>query len=360
MWPYWFVFSLASLAALKSSPRMRVRHDGTRDVRLDPAWIAVIIGLTMMMGFRYQVGGDWFAYIRIFEQARFLTFWEAAVRGDPGYWLLNYFVVHAGGTKVGVNLLAGLAFSVGLVIFCRSLPRPWLALAVAFPYLILVVGMGYSRQGIALGFVMIAMAAIGRRRFFWFIVWIAVGALFHKSAVVMIALGAASVNRNRWLWLPIFGLGGLGAYLSFLADDVDRLVAGYITAQYQSQGALIRLGLNLIPALLFLLFRLRFIVSELERRFWTVAALVSLALFAALLVGIPSTALDRMGLYLLPLQLFVFAHLPDVLGRHGGRNTVLVATIIAFYALVLFVWLNFAAHANSWLPYQVWIGITTS
>jgi hypothetical protein len=358
MWPYWFVFSVAALAALASSPRMRLRPDGTRDIRLDPAWIAVIAGLTLMIGFRYQVGGDWFAYIRMFEEAHFMTFEEAAVRGDPGYWLLNYFVAQAGGTKVAVNLWAGLAFSAGVVVFCRSLSRPWLAFAVAFPYLILVVGMGYARQGIALGFVMIAIVALGRGRFVWFIFWMIVGALFHKSAVVMIALGAASVNRNRWFWLPIIGLGGLGAYLAFLADDVDRLVAGYITAQYQAEGALIRLGMNLIPAVLLLLFRRRFVVSAVERRFWTVAALVSVALFAGLIVGVPSTALDRMGLYLLPLQLFVFAHLPDVLGRHGGRNTILVAAIIAFYALVLFVWLNFAVNARGWLPYQVWTGTT--
>jgi hypothetical protein len=358
MWPYWFVFGLASLTALTTSPPLRLRRDRTRAIRLDPAWIAVIAGLTLMMGFRYRVGGDWFAYIRMFEQAHFMTFEEAALRSDPGYWLLNFFVAQAGGTMVAVNLWAGLAFSVGVVVFCRSLPRPWLAFAVAFPYLILVVGMGYARQGIALGFVMIAMVALGRRRFVWFILWIIVGALFHKSAVVMMALGAASVNRSRWLWLPIIGLGTLGAYLAFMADDIDRLIAVYITAQYESGGALIRLGMNLIPAVLLLFLRRRFLVSHVELRFWTVAALVSVGLFGGLMVGVPSTALDRIGLYLLPLQLFVFAHLPDILGRHGRRNTALVAAIIAFYALVLFVWLNFAFNARAWLPYQVWTGTT--
>jgi GDP-D-mannose dehydratase len=286
MWPYWFVFGLASLTALTTSPPLRLRRDRTRAIRLDPAWIAVIAGLTLMMGFRYRVGGDWFAYIRMFEQAHFMTFEEAALRSDPGYWLLNFFVAQAGGTMVAVNLWAGLAFSVGVVVFCRSLPRPWLAFAVAFPYLILVVGMGYARQGIALGFVMIAMVALGRRRFVWFILWIIVGALFHKSAVVMMALGAASVNRSRWLWLPIIGLGTLGAYLAFMADDIDRLIAVYITAQYESGGALIRLGMNLIPAVLLLFLRRRFLVSHVELRFWTVAALVSVGLFGGLMVGV--------------------------------------------------------------------------
>ncbi|MEO1701523.1 MAG: EpsG family protein [Pseudomonadota bacterium] len=319
-------------------------------------WVLVIAALTMMLGFRYQVGGDWFAYVRIFDQAQFLTFEEAVMIGDPGYWLLNYFMARSGGSLVGVNLLAGLAFSTGVVIFCRSLPRPALAFAVAFPYLILVVGMGYARQGIALGFIMIGFVALGSGRFLRFVVWAIVATLFHKTAIVVIALAAASVNRNRWLWLPILGLGGLGAYTAFLADHVDRLVAGYITAEYQSQGALIRLGMNLIPAGLFLLFHRRFHVSSTDQRLWLAASLISLALFAGLMAGVPSTALDRIALYLLPLQVFVFAHLPDILGRPGGKNTVFVAGIIAYYALVLFVWLNFATNARGWLPYQVWFG----
>ncbi|WP_296643816.1 EpsG family protein [Roseinatronobacter sp.] len=358
MWPYWFVFSVASLASLASSPRTKVRRDGTRAISLDGVWLFVIAGLTLMMGFRYQVGGDWFAYLRVFETAHSLTLEQAATVGDPGYWLLNYFVAQAGGSLVIVNLLAGLTFSTGIVVFCRSLPRSWLAFAVAFPYLILVVGMGYARQGIALGFVMIALVSLGRARLVWFMSWIIIAALFHKSAVVMIALGAAAVNRNRFLWLPIIGLASFGAYLTFLSDNIDRLVNAYITAGYESQGALIRLGMNLVPAGFFLFYRKKFVISNADQRFWTLAALVSVLLFTALMVGVPSTALDRIGLYLLPLQLFVFAHLPDVIGLPGRRNTVLVAAIIAFYAAVLFVWLNFSVNARAWLPYQVWTGST--
>lgn len=356
MWPYWLVFGLTSLLALSASPRMRLRRDGTRSLRLDPTWIAVIVGLTLMMGFRYQVGGDWWAYIRVFQTVQFYSFEEAALRRDPGYWLLNYFAAQAGGSMVAVNLSAGAIFSTGVVIFCRSLPRPWLALTVAFPFLILVVGMGFSRQGIALGCVMIAIVALSRGRFVWFVFWTIIASTFHQTAIVMIALGAASVNRNRWLWLPIIGLAGGAAYLAFLADDVDRLVSGYIEAQYEAQGAFIRLLMNFLPAVAFLLWRRRFLVSATERRFWFAGSLASVGLFAALFAGIPSTALDRLGMYLLPLQVFFFAHAPDVFGRFGARNIVLVLAIVAFYALVLFVWLNFAANARSWVPYRVWTG----
>ena len=59
-----------------------------------------------------------------------------------------------------------------------------------------------------------------------------------------------------------------------------------------------------------------------------------------------------MALYLLPLQLVVFAHLPDVLGRRGGNNTGLTSLVLLLYGAVLFVWLNYATHAFAWLPYR--------
>ena len=43
-------------------------------------------------------------------------------------------------------------FIIGLTIFVKSLPNPWLGYVIAFPYLITVVGMGYSRQAVVIGF----------------------------------------------------------------------------------------------------------------------------------------------------------------------------------------------------------------
>jgi hypothetical protein len=79
---------------------------------------------------------------------------------------------------------------------------------------------------------------------------------------------------------------------------------------------------------------------------------MSIALLAGYFLTSASTALDRIALYCIPLQLFVFAHLPDALGRHGGRNMPIVAAILAYYATVQFVWLSYSANAYMWLPYD--------
>ena len=358
MFAYWVMFLLPAVAAIGSGPTRAVNVDGTIRVRLGVAWLGVILALAVAIGFRFEVGGDWFNYFRYLSRGNFLTYADLLHEQDPGYMALNILANNLGWGMTGVNVMGGVIFAVGLVVFVRSLPRPWLGLACAIPYLVIVVGMGYTRQGIALGLVMVALVALRRESFFQFALWVVFGALFHKSAVLVIPIAVLTAKRLRLQAIGLVGLLGYAAYDALLADYADRLVDVYIDQQLtDSQGAFIRLAMNAVPATLFLVFKRRFIMAEAEYRLWTVMSWISIAMFLALLGTGFSTALDRMALYLIPLQLVVFSHLPDALGRRYGRNTALVAGVLLYFATVQFVWLNFAANARQWLPYQIGLSL---
>ena len=72
---------------------------------------------------------------------------------------------------------------------------PWLGLLVAIPYLVIVVGMGYSRQAIALGFVLMAFIKWPEKNFMKFAFFIFIASTFHKSAIVLFPL-AFFINRK--------------------------------------------------------------------------------------------------------------------------------------------------------------------
>lgn len=358
MLPYWILFALPALLALASPPTHNQRRDGTRFTRFDPIWVLVLVLLTVMIGFRYRVGGDWGAYFTYLVFAATSDLYETLVQDDPGYRLLNLISIWLDFGIVGVNTVSGLIFSLGLLAFCRSLPRPWLALTVAVPYLVVVVGMGYTRQAVAIGLVLLGLVALGRQRWIRFIFWVLLAATFHKTAIILLPIVALTVSRNRWQTIGlVIVAGGLG-YQVLLGDSADRLIRNYIDAEMQSGGAAIRLGMNLVPALLFLYYRDRFRISLAEYRIWRLFALISVALFLALFGTGASTALDRMGLFMLPLQIFVFAHLPDVMGRYGRQNSAVVTMIVLYYAAILFVWLSFGAFSRAWVPYQMFLGET--
>ena len=73
---------------------------------------------------------------------------------------------------------------------------------------------------------------------------------------------------------------------------------------------------------------------------------------ALMLVLLPSnsTAVDRIALYVIPLQLVIASRLPDS-RLFGTTPSQLVLFTLSFSIAVEFVWLNFVIHSSGWLPY---------
>ncbi|MGQ4659022.1 EpsG family protein [Lysobacter sp. F6437] len=342
MFGFWLMFLIPAWAVLV--PRRLARQ------HVAAAWWAVGIVFALIIGLRHEVGGDWASYARHFSLAASMTFGEAMNRGDPGHYVINRLVAGLGGDIYTVNLIYAIVLMAGTVVFCRRQPNPWLALLAAVPYMLIVVGMGYTRQSVALGFALLGLVALGDGRIRSFVIWIALGALFHKSAVLLLPIAALASSRNRMLTgALVLAATGLMYYL-LLDDSAEALWTNYVEADMQSSGGAIRVAMNALPAGLLLLFRRRLVPDPQERKLWLWIAVF--ALLCLPLVGISSTAVDRVALYLIPLQLYVFARLPR-LTRTTQARTPLVLGIVGFYAAVQYVWLNFATHAQYWVPYQL-------
>lgn len=343
---YWLIFLLPAFASVLVATRP---YPVQR--RLGWWWVAFGVCLALLIGFRHEVGGDWATYEEHYQSMVGAGWREALERSDPGYYLLTWLSTTVGGGVYLVNLVFGALFSWGLLAFCRQQPRPWLALAVAVPYMVIVVGMGYSRQGVALGLVMLGLTRLPRHDTLGFVLWVALAASFHKSAVLMIPLAVLASPKGRLWSLAWVGITAITLFWVLLAESIDALLVNYVEAEYQSEGAAVRLAMNALPAAVLLLLRKRFVWEPAERNLWTMLAIAALLAVVALVLSPSSTAVDRVALYLIPLQLYFFSRLPDLLGRAGGRR-VWVISVVVFYATVQFVWINFASHAQYWLPYR--------
>jgi hypothetical protein len=349
------MFLLPSMLAVQEASRTAKNPSllAAMQVRIPPAWWWVFGAFTVLIGFRHEVGGDWGNYLRNFQDAEYMRQYSDWWWNDPGYRLLEWLAIEYNWDIYGVNLIAAAIFTYGMVVFCRHLPRPWLALAVAVPYMVIILGMGYSRQGIALGGVMVGLVALGQGNVRRFVFWVVVGALFHKSAVVLLPIAALASSRNRWMTGIWVGVVALVAYVLLLEDSIDYFTTGYVDAEYQSQGAFIRLVMNVFPAILLLWKRKLFAVTLPQQRLWFWLSISAVALLVLYYVTASSTAVDRIGLYLIPLQVMVFSYVPEVFGRRkASDNGVWVLAVLLYYAAVEFVWLNFATHSIYWLPYR--------
>jgi len=355
MWPYWLLFSFFAVGALfqptplAASPGGDVRQAGAAG---SGAPMLVLGGLMIaaMVGLRYKVGADWETYYFYWQYAGYADLGRILRMSDPAYQLLNWLAQQSGAGIWAVNLACGSIFAWGLIRFARTQPLPWLAVVAALPYLVTVVAMGYSRQAVAIGILMAGLASVFRGgSLLRFAVYVVVAALFHKTAVLLMPLVIFSSQRNRLLSV----LGGLllfyALYTALLASDVDQLVKSYIVTQYSSQGAAIRVGLCLVPAILFLLSPARFGFDVLQGRYWRLNSWVAVALLVGLFVVPSSTAIDRIALYVFPLQLAVLSRVPIA---YPGRGSGLF--VIAYALAIELVWMTQAVHARYWVPYQLY------
>jgi hypothetical protein len=347
--PYWFLFTLCAAGAIQYR---RLEHKARQG---GPLLIAMAILAFLMIGLRYEVGGDWLNYLSILDVVRYSDFGEVVGMSDPGYALLNWLAQKAGVGIWLVNLICALFFMWGLARFAREQPNPWLAFVVAIPYLIIVVAMGYTRQAVAIGFILAGLTRLRHNQsMLVFSIYILFAAAFHKSAIIVLPLAAFASTRNRFVMIGLAILTGAMLYYLFLNTAIDRLMENYVTEEYDSQGAAVRVAMNIPPAALFLLFQRRFAEQEFDRKLWRNFALSAFGALALLVLLQSSTVVDRLALYLIPLQLFVFSRLPTAFPQNGKENGPLTLGVIAYSALVQFVWLTSADNASYWLPYQIY------
>lgn len=339
---YWAIFAFFAIGSFFELNKEPDFHKSR------PGWILGGVLIVLMVGFRYKVGGDWKAYEFIFSYAGYATLEQVLSAGDPSYQILNWLVRRLGGEIVWVNFICAVIFTWGLFRLARTQPDPWIAVLIAVPYMVIVVS-NYTRQAAALGVIMAGLASLTKgRSLLRFVAYAAVAATLHRTAVAVLPLVVFSRPHHRFLNI----VGGLAAvyalYDFFLADSLSQLVKNYVQREYSSQGAAIRVAMVVLAATVFLLRRKEFAFPANVDGLWFYFSLASFGALLALIASPSSTVVDRLSIYLMPLQIVVLSRIPFIyLTRLFG--TVFIG---AYCFAIQYVWLNYATHARYWVPYQ--------
>lgn len=323
-----------------------------QDLRLIVFVVATVLTV-LMIGLRFEVGGDWGAYIRIYESIYFLPLMSALSITDPGYAVVNWFAAQTNLGMGFINTVCAALLMGGFARLAWKQPNPGLAVLVAVPYLIIVVAMGYTRQAAAIGIICLAIADASERHLIRLTILIAIAALFHKTAILILPIALVPIFRRS----ALFGAFGIAFFLVLfvllLRDTSDQLITNYVQGNYDSQGALIRVSMNVLAGVLFLVMRRRIEIPAFQKSFWTVSAILSILSMAALMISSASSGVDRLSLYLIPLQAIVYSRLPYMLSRDGKALPSVLIAVVGYSFLVQFVWLNYAENANYWIPYAI-------
>lgn len=338
---YWLMFLMPFLGSIRS---YNVGYDIKFIFNL-----FFIVFFSILIGFRYKVGGDWDSYA--YMQATYDIYQVREINFLHNDFL--YFILLALSNQLNLdvwfpNLICGLILVTGVVAFCNQQRHYYLALLVCVPYLFIVVGMGYSRQAAAIGFIFFALSVLHNRKVFLFLLFIFFGSLFHKSCLIVVPFGLLAISGNKRIF--IF-LGSLFLVLGIVTySQISEAVQNYIGDQAnESRGALIRIILSVIPSALILRYHKLLLKDINAKAFWRYFSLVPL--FALPLVPFASNLTDRLLLYSIPIQAFCFSRL-DLLFDDYVNRQLINFLVVLIYCSVLFIWINFGAHSSYWIPYR--------
>lgn len=367
---YFSIFFVFAFLAIALSPLPASGYvDFKSKSYIQLMFAACFLFLTIFIGLRFNIGGDFGQYRLIYSQYFETTFLDSLITSryvaDPGFgfinWLIHQFDPYGGinwnfAQRIGgyniLNLVCAGIFSFFFLKFSFKLPRPFLVLAMAFPYLIVVVSMGYVRQGMSIAIVSFALIKLCESNKLSFIALVCIAALLHKSAVIFLPLVAYISTSNKFILFLISLIFFSFVVLYVAANQVERLVSVYIAQGIQSRGAQLRIALLLPAAFFYLKYKNRFSFTDLEHKIWDFFSISTIVIFILVLtVGSSiSTSLDRIALYYIPFSVLILSLLPEIFEK---RNALLIILALLIYYLVLFsIWLLFADHNYQWLPYQ--------
>lgn len=345
---YWVVVLLPTFLAL-GQPRIQ---RGVHALILAPLFAALFLFMALR-----ETGGDYSTYLDLFEQIQGESLQIAMQTVEPAYGLLNWVSGDLSLGIYGVNAACALIFLYCLHRVAQKEQHPLLLLALAIPYFVIVVGMGYTRQGVAAALLMLSVVLLRERHPVRAAISVVLGSMFHYSAIIGLALPLLGATRHpsrgiriasRLLLLPALVV----SVRTLFSSEIDTYWASYVESTSVSEGALLRSLVTAAAAALFFLLRREFRSLYDDYDIWRPCAFLALLLVP--MSQVASTAVDRAGLYLIPFQLVTFARLPMVYdkGRHFFAVRFLV---LAAYVLYFFVWLHLGNFASElWVPYR-WV-----
>ncbi|HEY0147975.1 MAG TPA: EpsG family protein [Allosphingosinicella sp.] len=336
MWIYASIFILPALW-LWSGGR-------SRDVSTAVA-VATAVALALFVGLRRHVGGDWHSYWLMYERSRFYPLADAFVISDPAYMALNILASRSGLGIGWVNLACAALLAAGVASFAKGRAYPALALLVALPMLVIVMGMNTTRQSVALGLELLACAFAlrGRPRLAAAMIPLAIG--FHWTAFILVPLAVIWNIEAHWK-KPAFL--ALAAAAAALALTVWLTGAAADPEGGTPQGVAFRL----IPSVL----AMAILAAGWRRWQWdanardTALYLAGTTLFCCAIAPVAALAGDRLGYYTIGLQMLVFAHLPAILPERF--KTAAAAGIAALYLTLFTGWAALSSATATMAPYR--------
>lgn len=305
-------------------------------------FILTVMLFTILFGFRYEVGVDWFNYIDMYHRqvANIFSFDSLEV----GYKLLNVIAYYVGHGIVTVIFISTLLFITFTLLGVEKVGlNPYYFFATVAPYHFVMSGMNYTRQSIALSVFIYAIACFFNNEKIKYLVFILIAGMFHASALVFV---------------PLFFLGLKKRYLCFVLFFLIPLIAIQMLMEYQqyldtsmdNAGLFLRLFYLLIPTIVLITYyhtiSMAYTVDELRVNYMVIVSFPVLILLSI----ISTTMADRFAYYFILLSTMTTFRLINIEMQSGVARFGRYIPLLMFFSssVALVVWNIYSGYISEY------------
>ena len=334
MIPYIFLFILIFLLFLehKSSQRKLAGFN----------WFLLFFAFILFVGLRYNTGGDFEIYYELYQKPK-------EVNTQFFYNLISQFFYNLNLPFQYLIFICACLFFYALFKYALLQNSPYLVIFISFPFLITVVSMGYLRQSISFSFLLLAINSFYKKNNFFYYLNFFLGILFHLSLLIMLPLKQFAEKSNIFFFIISFIIFIIIFYIFY--DAFFILINSYYVSSstISSLGAFPRVLLNVIPSIIFIIFYKKFLFPERIKRLYLFIALGSI--ISLVFVFNFSTLVDRINIYFIPIQLFVYSNMSNLFREKLNYNFVILSVLIIYF-VYFFAWAFFGSFSAAWFPYK--------
>ncbi len=323
----------------------------------------LFIFMLLFISGRHYVGGDYISYLKLFDKSKVNDF-----GGFPKLQGLNYIIqfVHALNLNYFFfNFLCALAFLAGIFNFLKISNERLFIFILLIPTMIYVVGMGYTRQSVSIGFLCFAIyywsENMNMKKYIFFILSV----FIHISSIIFIFLlffkSYEKIKFSKLFLLTIFTTSFLFLFYYLYFNNFDNLSSA-IGLDYRivknSPLKYLKFLAHIVPCLVFLIFIKRFNKDKklYPLYFFFLLAIVSVIILMLVFKQLAEESsyvdviADRVLLPFLLIEALIFVRLYSLIDLE--YKFLFKLLIIFYFGLMLFAWLEFADNSFAWQPYR--------
>lgn len=326
------------------------------------SWLVLFlfaIFLLLFAGTRYYVGCDYVGYFLRFDRTPFdFSFSYLLSKEEPGFNGILGYLKSSGHSYSSLLFVCSCIYILCLTRFASLFRSPAIFLVLAFPVLVVQLGMSGIRQALALGFLLVSFTSFVNSSRVWTAIWIFVAAQFHTSAIVFLPMALMS-GRHVSMRRLIAGMVILGPAVVFLLQErfdvySDRYIE-QIHGENSASGAWLRYALVALPFLFFVPWHRE--IKVLVPKLYELLRLFMMIVFLMFPVGlISSVALHRLTFYVMPVSILALYYVSLLAATKFRVKPIAHWVPIVVYGSYIVVWFAFSKKATScYIPYQTWL-----